>query len=216
MSENKTLDVIRRPSEVNKEDFIPAVLYGPKRESTPLYVNQKDFTKLYREVGESSLVTLQIKDDKKNSSALIYDIQRNSLTGKIVHVDFLEPDLKEKVETEVNLVFIGESLGVKESGGTLIKNFHTLSVKALPEKLPSEITIDISILKSAEDVITIKDIKLDKDVEILQEENSVIVMISRQEDVDAELERPIDEGEKTEVIKEVKESKEEKESSENK
>ncbi len=219
MSENKILDVIKRPSEVNKEDFIPAVLYGPKRESTPLYVNQKDFTKLYREVGESSLITLQIKDEKKNSSALIYDIQRNSLTGKIVHVDFFEPDLKEKVETEVNLVFVGESLGVKESGGTLVKNFHTLSVKALPEKLPSEITIDISVLKSADDVITVKDIKLEKDVEILQEENSVIVMISRQENVDAELEKPIDEGEEPEIIKEKeeeKEKKEEKESDENK
>ncbi len=214
MSEHKILNVIKRPSDVDKKEFIAAVLYGPKRDSLPLYVNQKDFSKLYQEVGESSLIDLQIEDDKKKSSVLIYDIQRNSLTGKIVHVDFFEPDLKEKVEAEVSLVFTGDSEGVKESKGTLVKNFHTLSVKALPEKLPSEIKIDISVLKSADDIIAVKDIKLDEGVEILQEENSVIVMISRLEDVDAELEKPIEEGEEPEVIKE-KEA-EEKEAEEDK
>lgn len=221
MSEHKVLKVIKRPVDVDRNEFIPAVLYGPKRESTPLYVNQKDFSKLYQEVGESSLIDLQIEGDKKKAAVLIYDIQRNSLTGKIVHVDFFEPDLKEKVEAEVNLIFVGESLGVKDSGGTLVKNFHTLSVKALPEKLPSEIEIDISTLELAEDVIAVKDIKLEEGVEILQEENSVIAMISKPEDVDAELEKPIDEGEEPEVIteketedkedkkEEVKENKEE-------
>ncbi len=215
MSDKKTLKALTRKDLVVQEGFIPAVIYGPKRENTPLFVNQKEFTKLYKEIGESSLVTLEITDKKEKSAVLIYDIQRNSLTGSIVHVDFFEPDLKEKVEAEVNLVFTGESQGVKDSGGTLVKNFHTLSVKALPEKLPSEIEIDIATLKSADDVITVKDIKIDEGVEILQEENSVIVMISKPEDVDAELEKPIEEGEAPEVItekdeKEVEEKTEEK------
>ncbi len=206
------LNVFKKEEAKLDKKKIPAVLYGPKRENISLCVDQKNFIKLYNEIGESSLINLQM-DDKKISSALIYDIQRNSLTGDIVHVDFYEPNLKEKVDAEVSVVYEGESLGVKDSGGTLMKNFDTLLVRALPEKLPNEIKIDVSKLESADDVIYIKDISLPEDVEILQDEEAVVAMISQPENVDEELEKPIEEGEEPEVVGE-KEEKDEEESSE--
>ncbi len=212
MSDKKTLTVKKREKgEIIGEEMIPAVLYGPKRESVLISINKRDFTKIYQSVGESSLIILKIEDNNEKISVLIYETQKKPITGEIIHVDFLEPNLKEKVEAEVALVFTGESPAVKAINGTLIKNFYTVNVKALPEKLPHEINVDVGKINTIEDVVCIKDLDVSSDVEIMHEKDAVVAMVSAPEDVEAELEKPIEEGEEPEVIgeKEKDETKEE-------
>jgi large subunit ribosomal protein L25 len=213
MTENKKkISVkIRESKEKVSEEMMPVVFYGAKRKSTLLSVNKKEFANLYKEAGESTLITLEIEDRKEEPPVLIYDIQRNSLTGEIIHADFFEPNLKEEVEAEVPLVFVGEAPAVKDFDGTLVKNMHTLNVKALPQNLPHEIEVNIEKLKTLDDVIHIKDLKISKDVEILYDQEGVIVMISSPENVEEELEKPIEEEKEAEVVgeKEKEENKEE-------
>jgi large subunit ribosomal protein L25 len=200
---------LREKGKKIKEGMMPVVLYGAKRESTSLLVNKKEFTSLYNEAGESTLITLEIEDKKEKPFALIYDIQRNSLNGEIIHADFFEPNLKEEVEAEIPLVFLGEAPAVKDFDGTLVKNMHTVNVKALPQSLPHEVQVNIETLKTLDDVIHVKDLNIPKDVELLHESEAVVAMISSPENVEEELEKPVEEGEKeVEVIGE-KEGKEE-------
>jgi large subunit ribosomal protein L25 len=186
--------------------MMPVVLYGAKRESTSLLVNKKEFTSLYNEAGESTLITLEIEDKKEKPFALIYDIQRNSLNGEIIHADFFEPNLKEEVEAEIPLVFLGDAPAVKDFDGTLVKSMHTVNVKALPQSLPHEVQVNIETLKTLDDVIHIKDLNIPKDVELLHESEAVVAMISSPENVEEELDKPIDDGEKeVEVVGEKEE-----------
>ncbi len=213
-NKDKLLAKVRKKKEKSKNnDEIFGVVYGPKRESTPIFINKKEFIELYKNAGESTLINLEIKDAKKKAPVLIYDVQEDPYTREIIHVDFLEPNLKEKVEAEIPLEFEGEAPAVKDLDGTLIKNTYSVDVKALPDKLPHEIKVDVSILKTFDDAIYIKDLHVEEGVEILHEGDMTVALVSKPEDVEAELEKPItDEGEPEVVGEKEEEEEEDKES----
>ncbi len=210
VNKKKIIVKTRESGEKVEKGMIPVVLYGAKRKSTSLLVDKKEFVSLYKEAGESTLITLEIEDKKEKPSVLIYEIQKDSLTGEIIHADFFEPNLKEEVEAEIPLVFIGSAPAVKDFDGTLIKNMDVVNVKALPQNLPHEVEVDIEQLKTLDDVIHIKDLKIPNDVEIMHDQDGVVAMISRPENIEEELEKPIESEKEVEVIgqKEEKEKQE--------
>lgn len=207
VNKKKILVKIRESRKKVDKGMMPVVLYGAKRKSMSLLVDKKEFANLYKEAGESTLITLEIEDKKEKPSVLIYEIQKDSLTGEIIHADFFEPNLKEEVEAEIPLVFVGEAPAVKDFDGTLVKNMNVVNVKALPQNLPHEIEVNIGELKTTEDIIHIKDLKIPSDVEILHDQEGVVAMISRPENIEEELEKPIEEEKEVEVIRQ-KEKKE--------
>ncbi len=213
VNKKKIIAKTREGGKKIEEGMMPVVLYGAKRKSTSLVVNKKEFTALYKDAGESTLISLEIEDKKEKPSVLIYEIQRDSLTGNIIHADFFEPNLKEEVEAEIPLIFIGDAPAVKDFDGTLVKNMHAVNVKALPQNLPHQVEVNIDSLKTLEDMIHIKDLKLPNDVEVLHDKDGVVVMISNPENIEEELEKPVEEEKEVEVIGK-KEDKEEEEKEE--
>ncbi|MDD5221095.1 MAG: 50S ribosomal protein L25 [Candidatus Pacebacteria bacterium] len=189
-----------------KADSLPAVLYGPKTKNQILSLNQKDFEKMLAKTGETSVINLEIDGQKDKHTILIHEIQKSPITGKIIHVDLYQPDLTKKVEADVPLSITGISPAVKELGGTLIKNFSEIKVKALPMDLPHEIAIDVSKLLNIHDEIKIKDLNIPEGVEILKDINDIIVSIAPPTDVEAELKKSAEpEAGEPELIRENKE-----------
>lgn len=174
-----------------RKGFLPAVLYGPRIKNLNLTINLKDFEKVYQEAGESSLVSLNV--DKKKFLVLIHQVQFDPLSEKPIHVDFYQPRLEEEVQVTIPIIFEGEAPAVKELGGTLVKNISEIEVKALPQKLPHEIRVDVLQLKSFEDNILIKDLKLPEGVKILKDPKEIVVSVSPPEKVEEELVKPIEE-----------------------
>ncbi len=190
------------------DEYIPGILYGPGMKNITLEVNSKEFEKTYKDIGESTLVTL---DSGKNKyKVLIHDIQRDPLTGNITHVDFYQPNLKEEVEVTVPLVFEGEPPAVKELGGTFVKNILEVDVKALPEKLPHDIKVNVEGLKTFEDAVLVKDLKVSDGVEVLKDPEETVALVTPIEDVEEELEKPIEEDvDSVETIKKERKDSEE-------
>jgi len=176
-----------------EEGVIPAVLYGSEVENISLEVDKKEFEKVYKDVGET-LIDLEVEG--KKYSVLIHDTQVHPLSQELLHVDFYQPNLKEKVETEVPLELIGEAPALK-LGGTLIANMKEIPVSALPKDLPSKIVIDVSSLNTFEDAITVKDIKVPAGVTIeIENPEEIVVKVMEPEKVEEELAKPIEEIEK--------------------
>lgn len=192
---------------LRKAGIIPAVLYGPKIKPQTIEVQLQDFNKIYKEAGESSLVSLEI--DGKKFLVLIHEITRNPLTLEISHVDFYQPQLDKEVEATVPLVFEGESPAIKDLGGTLIKEIQEVKVKALPQNLPHDIKVDISGLLTFEDEIKVKDLKLPEGVKLFKDPEEIIALVVPPAKVEEELEKPIEE--KVEEIEKVETKKEEEE-----
>lgn len=175
-----TLNVKEIDKDTNMTDSIKAVVYGPTYTSTPLVINQKDFTKLYKQAGESSVVTL--KGLKADQDVLIHDIQRNVRNGDIVHVDFYALQKGKKITVNVPLVFVGVSDAVKLGGADLVKNMFEVEIEADAKDLPHEIEIDISELKEVDDHISVAGIKAPKGVTILNNETDVVVTAAKHEE----------------------------------
>lgn len=190
-------------SHRTSEGMIPAVLYGANVENTSIEVDPKSLEQALQEAGESTLVDLEL--DKKKYKVLIHDLQRDPLRNQITHVDFYQPNLKEKVEVEVPLVFVGEAPAIK-LGGTLIKNLSEIEVKALPDNLPHNIEVNISSLTELDSEIIIKDLVLPQGVEIMREDNEVVAVISR---IQEEKEEEVSEEDAVQEVAVEKEKKEE-------
>ena len=109
---------------------------------------------------------------------LIHELQHDHRSGKVSHVDFFQVNMKEEVETEIPLEFVGESAAVKAHGGVLIKNMDAVLVKCLPANLPEKFVIDLSQLATFEAHITVADLKTSEEVEILLEAETVIALVA--------------------------------------
>lgn len=192
---------------MRKTGLIPGILYGKQvGEPIPVFVGKLDFSKIFKEAGESTLINLQIQDEeKKEFPVLIFDIQRNPLSLDPTHIDFYQLPLDEKIKVTVPLVFAGIAPAVA-LGGTFVRHIQEVEVNAMPLKLPREIGVTISGLQTFEDSIKIKDIALPEGVEIVGRNGEDIVaqvVEFQEEKVEEELKAPA-----AEVVGEVKLSEE--------
>lgn len=176
------------------EGVVPAVLYGQGKENKNVWINGLEFGKVFKEAGENTVVSLEIEGGGKEN-VLIYDYQMNPLSGKITHIDLLRVNMKEEIETEIPLVFIGESPAVKEKGGIFVKGMDNVEVRCLPGNMPHEFEIDLNKLVELEDRIIVGDIQAPKDVEILNNPETIVASISapRSEEELAQLNEKVEE-----------------------
>ncbi len=199
------------PDSLRNKGVLPAVIYGPKVKPQPIQVDFKNFLEVYEKAGESTLISLDLEGEKH--TVLFYDISKDSLSGNPIHADFYQPILTEKVEATVPVVFEGEAPAVKDLGGTLVEEIQEVEVKALPQNLPHEIKVDVSALRTIDDEILVKDLNISQGVEILKEPDEIVVNVLPPQDVEKELEQPVEEG-KVEEVEKVGEEEGEEESSE--
>ena len=205
----------KKAKALRKKGILPGVLYGPKmKTATPLEINLKEFEKIYKDTGESSLISLEVDPSTgpgqaKKFLVLIHELARDPLTEKLIHVDFYQPRLEEEIEARIPLIFEGETLAVKDLGGTLVKNISELIVKALPQNLPHEIKVNIEKLKTFGDSVKILDLKLPEGVKVQRSPEEIVAHVLAPGKVEEELVKPVEE--KVEEVEKVEEKKEEKE-----
>ena len=176
--------------KIRKGGNIPAVFYGAKEASTTISVPEVDFIKVWREAGESSIVTL--KTPEGNHDALIHAIDLDPVTDKVRHVDFYVVEKGKKIKVHVPIEFEGSSPAVKELGALLVKVLHEVEIEAKPADLPHEIVVSIDSLVNLESQILAKDIKLPAGVELVTGEDEVIALVSEAKEEVIEESGPVD------------------------
>lgn len=174
---SKTREIIgRKVKKYRKKGLIPAVVYGHKITPQNIWVNDLDLKKTFSRSGENTIIRLEI-DDKNAVDVLIHNTQTDPMTGDFCHVDFFQVRMDEKIEADIPFEFIGESPAVKELGGVLVKNFSEIKVSCLPADLPHAIEINFKELKTFDDHIKIKDLKISDKVKILDDGEAIIVSV---------------------------------------
>ncbi len=212
---------IRTKGEQKAEGVIPAVIYGNKVDNINLWINLNEFNKIEAQAGGSVIVNLEIADEKGKKDVrkvLIYDYQRDPVSNLFRHIDFYQVNMKEEIEATVELMFEGVAPAVKELGGTLVRTVDEVAVTCLPEYLPKEIKVDLSVLKTFDDKINAKDLVLPEKVELELEQDLVIASVAKPRseeelsDLDQEVSGDISEVEGMEEKEtEAKEQEEQKE-----
>lgn len=178
------------PADIRKAGKVPAVFYGKKEASTPISIRQVDFLKIWKEAGESTVVTLDTNEGTKES--LIHDVSVDVVSGLPLHADFYVFEKGHKVEVALPLEFYGVSSAVKDLGGTLVKVLHELKVEAMPKDLPHNITVDISALAQFGDQILAQDIPMPNGVELKEKLEEVVVTVAAPREEKEEESTPVD------------------------
>jgi large subunit ribosomal protein L25 len=166
----------RKVKNLRKEGLLPANVSGKKVESVSVQVNFKEFKEIYDEVGETGLIMLKLESEER--PVLVHNVQMHALTDDMIHVDFLQVDLKEKVEAQVPVEVVGTSPAEKQSLGTVVQHLNEVTVEALPTDLPEKFEVSVDELTEVDQAIFVKDIKVDRSkVEIKTNEEEIVVKV---------------------------------------
>lgn len=172
--ENRKI-VGKKVKKLRTEGMLPSNIYGKNIKSLAVQVSYKDFEKVYKEAGETGLIDVQLNGETKPS--LIHNLQQDYYNHRVLHVDFYQVDLKQKVKTTVPLITIGEPKAVSEKIGLLLKPISEVEVEALPEDLPENISVNVESLETVNAQITVGELKAPKGVTILTDSGQVVAKI---------------------------------------
>ncbi len=134
--------------KLRRDGLIPGVYYYRDTDSIPLCISERELISFLQE--KRPVIRIKFEDEKE-FRCVIREVQKDTLTGKYVHIDFRGVKKGEKIEFKVPVRLIGTPEGVKE-GGILEQNLRGLSISVLPRNIPGKIEIDISHLNISESV----------------------------------------------------------------
>ncbi len=155
---------------------IPGVFYGPKRGATPLAIDGKEFTSHVSNLEGSHLIRFRSPvADLQQKVALVREVQAHPVSGAIIHVDFYEVDLTQRLQVSVPLHFVGKAIGTTE-GGILQPIIREIEVECLPTDIPQFIEIDVSGL-AIHDAIHLADLEMPPNVTAVFESNEAVVSV---------------------------------------
>ncbi len=166
----------KKTKNLRSEGITPVHIYGHGIDSASL---QCDSLKLERVLAqaENRIINLKIKKEKADRPVLTREVQRDALNGKLLHVDFYQVRMDEKVEVQVPLVLVGEAPALSIKDNSLLQGLHELSIECLPDKIPANIEVDVTSLTEAGQAVRVKDIKVSKDINVLAEPDTIIANI---------------------------------------
>jgi len=194
---------------LRRQGLIPGVVYGHNFGPIAVQVELEELKRLlHHESIESMLIRMRLNG--KEETVMIKEIQRHPVTYDILHVDFHRVSLTEEVTTRVPVELVGESIGVKE-GGILEFLLRELEIRCLPTEIPEHIAIDISHMRIG-DSLRVGDLKLKEGITVLDDPETVIVLIAApvvREEIEEVEEAEEAEEEEPELVGEEKEEEEE-------
>src|SRR3972149_2385455 len=163
LSAQKREVVGRKVKNLRSQGLLPANVYGKKVKSQSITVSLKEFEDVFKKAGETSLVSLVLKNGKSEERAvLISNVQKDTISETPIHIDFRQVDLKEKVTAEGPVELKGESPAEKTSVGTVVQYIDEIEVEALPGDLPEKFVVDVSSLAEVDQAIFVKDLEIEK------------------------------------------------------
>jgi large subunit ribosomal protein L25 len=169
---------------IRREGKLPAVIYGHHIDPLAIELDLRETSRSLMGLAPSTLVTVDV--DGTQHRTLVREKQRNKLTGTLLHVDFLAVSMTEVLRSQVYLEVVGVSPAIRDLSGVLVTGMDEVEVECLPQNLPERIMVDISGLSEIGDGIYVRDLEIPKGVEILDEPDTMVVLVTAQAAVEEE------------------------------
>jgi len=181
---NTGLTVSKREITGKKTRFLrrqgqtPVHLFGHGMESLALQCDTDALQDMINRKGTTRLLNINIGGEKGARSVFIREIQRDALSGLLLHVDLYQINKSEKIKVALPIIFKGTAPALKQKNNILEQIANELTVESLPDDLPPQIDIDLGVLTSSNQVITVRDLQLNPGVTIDANPGQIIVKIS--------------------------------------
>jgi large subunit ribosomal protein L25 len=189
----------KKVRRLRREGLIPANVYGRGLESVAIQVTRNDLVHVLRTAGRNEIIYLRLDGDELRPTFL-RQLQRNPITDAILHVDFYQISLKEKVQMEVPLSLVGTAPAEQTYGGTVLLSLDRITVEGLPTEIPSVIEVDVSGLEEIDATVSVAELNVPGQVTVLTDIEQVVAKVAppHVEKVEEEVVKEAVEGEAAE------------------
>ena len=201
---------------LRRQGTTPVHLFGHGIESEALQCDTTQLQRVLAQAGRTKLVDLKLDKAKEPRKIVIREIQRNPQTGDLLHVDFYQVRMAEKIKVDVPIVLVGEAPALKLKENMLVQDLTSLTIESLPDEIPASVELDLSPLTEVEQLIRVKEIILSEGVTVLTDPEHTVVKISSRpvEKIEEVVEEEVVEGVAEEEAAEAREKLPEEESEE--
>jgi len=196
----------KKVSQLRANGLVPVTVYGSKVEPMSLQIPYRPLQVVLMKAGGTSLIDIKVNGE--THTVLAREVQRDVLKGTILHADFLVIDATSKITAAIPVHLVGESPAVEARVGILLTGANSIQVSALPDKLMSYVEVDLSVLEEMGDTITVRDLDLGDDIDILDDPDEMLARVAQSSAARAEMlaeeegeeEEEMDAGSEPEVI----------------
>jgi large subunit ribosomal protein L25 len=173
---------------LRNKGMVPVHLFGHGVESQALQGSEPILHKAISQAGKTRLIDLKVGRSTKGHNVMVREVQKDPIKGNLIHIDFYEVNMAEKIRVSVPIALTGESPALKIRENMLNQSMSSLTIECLPGIIPDQIRVDISVIQEVDQAVHVKDIVI-PEVTIMNDPDLVIAKVSL---------RPI------EVVEEVK------------
>lgn len=163
---------------LRRQGVTPTHLFGHNVSSLALQCDTLDLKQVLERAGTTRLVSLSVTGEKGAKTVFVKEIQQDPFTKQLIHVDFYQIKKGQKMTMNVPIVLVGESPALKGKGRLLTHGTTELTIACLPEKVPPQIDVDISVLEDVDDAIFVKDLTVGAGIDVNNDPDQLVVKIS--------------------------------------
>ncbi len=175
----KTREVLgKKVQSLRRQGITPVHLYGHGVDSLTLECDSAQLKRVLAQAGSTRLINLKIDRAKHPKKVLVREVQRNPIKGDLLHIDFYQIRMEEKVRLVVPIVLVGEAPALKQKDNVLAHELTTLNIECLPDAIPNKVEADLSSLTEEGQAIHVKDIKITSGITVLDHPGQPVARIS--------------------------------------
>jgi len=168
----------KKVKHLRRQGITPVHLFGHGIESLALQCDTVQIEPVLSQAEQTGLISLKLDNEKRPRTVMVRAFDRDWRKGQLLHVDFYQVKLREKLKLEVPVVLVGEAPALKSKDNMLEHELDTLTIECLPAKIPANMEVDISSFTEPGQAIRVKDIILGEDIVILNDPELVVAKIS--------------------------------------
>jgi large subunit ribosomal protein L25 len=168
----------KKVAQLRRRGVLPANIFGRHLDSVTVQVETAELVKTIRASTKNEVIDLKIAGEKAARPAIIQHVSRNPLNGSLLHADFYQVSLREKMRADVPVVLTGSSEAVSTFNGVLTQQVDTIQVEALPLDIPAHFEVDVSAMKELDSSIHVGDLAVPANVTVLTAPDVVVAHIA--------------------------------------
>ena len=161
---------------LRRQGMLPAVVYG-QRAATSVEMDTHEFERVYARSGKTQLIDLIVGSGRPNK-VLVKEVQVSPRYNTLLHVDFHEVSLRERLQVDVPVSVTGEAEPVRAGEADVLQVLHAIRVECVPTRIPEFIEVDISGLAEVDAAVRLSDLQLPEGVSVVGDPDDVIVKLA--------------------------------------
>ncbi len=165
----------KKVAQLRRTGQTPANIFGHKIESTSIQADTVELIHLLRHSSRNAIINMHVEGEPAARTVVVRDLKRNAVTDQLLHVDFYQISMTEKMRADVPVVLFGVSDAVTTFGGVLLQMTEKIAVEALPSDIPVQFDVDVSKITELEGSFHVRDLEVDTDKVTLHTELDVVL-----------------------------------------